>query len=391
MKKAHRCTLSFLLAALLACALLPGYVLGAGKTTTRATTSKDINSQIDQTRQQLTNVKRQESSTLKKLTNAQKQLDATQANLSKLTSQLKDSQNRYTMTVGQLRQAEIEMANIQQRLSDQRDVLHGRLRALYLYGPGTYIEILMTARNFSDFVARFELVDFLIERDIDNIQKFEQTQTELSEKRIEIETRKREIQTEKERVALLHQKTTAQKQVVAGKVEQTRQTLNRIQQDRAELERALDELERTSREIEGELRKRGNGQQLGTGSMILPVTARISSPFGWRYHPILHQQKLHTGIDLAVGMGTPVKAADDGEVIFADWKGGYGKAVIIDHGAGITTLYAHNSVLLVRPGQRVVKGQIISKSGSTGYSTGPHLHFEVRKNGAPVDPLLYAH
>ncbi|MEM8604152.1 MAG: peptidoglycan DD-metalloendopeptidase family protein, partial [Cyanobacteria bacterium P01_H01_bin.121] len=120
-----------------------------------------------------------------------------------------------------------------------------------------------------------------------------------------------------------------------------------------------------------------------------PVYGPISSVYGWREHPILGTSRLHAGIDFAVDYGTPITAAAPGEVIFAGWYGGYGNAVIIDHGGGITTLYAHASDLSVQEGDRVSAGLTVASVGSTGFSTGPHLHFEVRENGEPVDPMTY--
>jgi murein DD-endopeptidase MepM/ murein hydrolase activator NlpD len=126
-----------------------------------------------------------------------------------------------------------------------------------------------------------------------------------------------------------------------------------------------------------------------SGRFYRPVPGSIGSGFGWRVHPIYHVRKMHTGVDMHAGMGEPIHAAASGKVISAGWHGGYGKCVIISHGNGITTLYGHQSELLVSTGQSVTRGQVIGKVGSTGLSTGPHLHFEVRVNGNPVDPKDY--
>ena len=123
--------------------------------------------------------------------------------------------------------------------------------------------------------------------------------------------------------------------------------------------------------------------------MAWPVSGPITSPFGYRFHPIYGRKIFHSGIDIGVDEGTPVHAADSGVVVEADWIDGYGNAVIIDHGNGMSTLYGHNSELAVSAGQTVSKGQVIAYAGSTGNSTGPHVHFEVRVNGDPVNPLNY--
>lgn len=129
----------------------------------------------------------------------------------------------------------------------------------------------------------------------------------------------------------------------------------------------------------------------GSAAWELPIRGRLSSRFGMRFHPILHRTKLHTGDDLAASYGAPFRAARGGTVLFAGWKKAYGNTLIVDHGDGICTLYGHASKLNVAAGQSVNAGQYIGNVGSTGWSTGPHLHFEVRKNGKPIDPTRYLH
>lgn len=123
----------------------------------------------------------------------------------------------------------------------------------------------------------------------------------------------------------------------------------------------------------------------------MPVRGRLSSRYGYRYHPILRRRKLHTGEDMAAPQGTPFRAARNGRVLYSGWKKAYGNTVIIDHGDGTTSLYGHASKLGVRAGQPVKAGEYIGNVGSTGWSTGPHLHFEVRKKGRPVNPRQYLH
>ncbi len=121
----------------------------------------------------------------------------------------------------------------------------------------------------------------------------------------------------------------------------------------------------------------------------VPSTRYITSPYGYRIHPVYNYKKFHSGIDIGASYGVDIVAAADGTVTLATTNGGYGKCVIINHGSGITTLYAHNSQLLVSNGQSVTRGQVVAKAGSTGVSTGPHLHFEVRVNGSTTDPMPY--
>jgi murein DD-endopeptidase MepM/ murein hydrolase activator NlpD len=161
-----------------------------------------------------------------------------------------------------------------------------------------------------------------------------------------------------------------------------------VNHDLAALRRQEDELLAESAALSGVITSSSGGGG-GSGSMVWPVNGPVTSPFGWRIHPILGTRRFHTGIDIGAGYGTPIHAADGGTVIYATWMSGYGNVIIIDHGRGISSLYAHQSNLAVGSGARVARGQTIGYVGSTGFSTGPHLHFEVRVNGNPVDPMGY--
>ena len=167
-------------------------------------------------------------------------------------------------------------------------------------------------------------------------------------------------------------------------------TLASIQSDRDATLAEIDALEQQSDALAARIREaqqRSSAPAVvapsGSGVLGWPVSGPVTSGFGSRWG------RMHEGIDIAVGEGTPVRAAAAGLVIYSGWMGGYGNLVVVDHGNGLSTAYAHNSSLAVSVGQSVAAGETISYSGSTGHSTGPHVHFEVRVNGSAVDPLGY--
>jgi len=172
--------------------------------------------------------------------------------------------------------------------------------------------------------------------------------------------------------------------------------IKELDKDAKKLEKLIDQELAESRALEAQIKALQGG---GSGSTVnysntqflwpSAASKRITSKYGNRLHPVLKVYKLHTGIDIGAGSGTNILASNSGKVIKAQYNSAYGNMIIIDHGGGMSTLYAHASKLLVSVGQTVNRGDVIAKVGSTGYSTGPHLHFEVRKNGSPVDPMPY--
>lgn len=353
----------------------------------------DIQKKIDQKQKQLNQIKQKEKSVLKGLLSTQKELDKISTNLNRLNSQVGATEKRINLVQNELTQAERELNNVQNEISGQREVLNRRLVAIYKYGYQSYLEILFQSKNFGEFITRFELIGTLVHNDLSMLKTLQHQMNQIAEKKKVIAEKQMELQREKKIYTKLQNQTKDQHSLWASRIKMQRQELAAIQNDRKKLEEALDELERTSREMESQIRnlQNNNREKLGTGSMVWPLTirGRISSYFGYRTHPILKKRKYHSGIDIAAPRGTPILAADDGIVIFSSTNGGYGKMVTLDHGAGISTVYAHCDVLLVSVKQKVTKGQRIALVGTTGLSTGPHLHFEVRKNGTPNDPLSY--
>ena len=176
---------------------------------------------------------------------------------------------------------------------------------------------------------------------------------------------------------------------VEEKILSTNEEISKLDLQINEIKSEINELESEIEKIAAQSVVNGEGQVISSGSWPVPGHSRISSPYGYRIHPIFNTKKMHTGIDIPAPTGTPAVAIDSGKVIFSGTKGGYGNTVMIQHDDGKVTLYGHNSKLAVSVGQRVEKGQVVSKIGSTGNSSGPHLHFEVRINGKHVNPVPY--
>ncbi|MCD6119274.1 peptidoglycan DD-metalloendopeptidase family protein [bacterium] len=279
----------------------------------------------------------------------------------------------------------IEMEEKTSDLEKKRGQLSERSAEIYMQGDLTYIDLIIGAQDFGDFINRVFFLQIIFENDRTLIQSVKDgiatvhlQQVAVNQKINEIKEIKAEIEQRIEGIKILK--------------ETKDDALKVIEKDLQLFEKSIKELESESKRIQSEIRRiqSANGGYDGkawTSNFIKPVAGRITSGFGYRIHPIYKRRKFHTGIDIGAPYGTPIKAGGDGKVIFADWRGGYGKCVIIDHGNKIATLYGHMSKILVSKGQNVKAGSIIGKIGSTGLSTGPHLHFEVRVNGKPVNPM----
>ena len=267
----------------------------------------------------------------------------------------------------------------------QKEIFKTKLRVMYENSNSSYLETLLASKNIMDFFARLELISRIAKRNKDVIETLEVAKKDLEYKR----TLSENVRLDKQRQVAAKQRSIETLQVSRGGLEE------RINKSKAELERLEqqeDNLLKQSAQLANQIR---NSSKKGTkytgGSMVWPSTnsTQITSYFGMRFHPILKKNRMHTGLDINAANGTSIVAANKGTVLVAGWQGDYGNAVIIDHGGGITTLYAHSSKVLVSAGDTVEAGDTIAKVGSTGLSTGPHLPFEVRKDGELTDPLDY--
>jgi len=285
--------------------------------------------------------------------------------------------------------AQKQLKACQERLTKHDAAVCARLRAMYEIGEPSYLEVLLDATTFSDFVERADYMKRIAQQDSNLLIEYvnDKKQAEALRNRL-LEEEAREAEQAR---ALYRKKAEYEAQQTAAE-----RLLRQANSERAAAEQQLAELEQASNEIADMLRRvqsgaegtsaRYSGTWSGWGSAPITSGLNITSGFGYRIHPITGQYKLHTGVDMACGYGTPIHAAAAGLVVHAGWYGAYGNAVIIDHGSGMATLYGHCSSVAVGAGQTVAAGQVIGYVGSTGYSTGPHLHYEVRQNGTPIAP-----
>jgi murein DD-endopeptidase MepM/ murein hydrolase activator NlpD len=337
-----------------------------------------VQKQIEDNNRRLQETLSQKRRILGELSRVQQQLEATERDLDRLNRDLAASEARLAEAARALQQAEAE-------LSWRTGLLQRRVRALYEYGSVSYLEVLLSARRFGDFLNRFDLLRIIVSQDYQLFRDVARLREECATNRALVAQERDHVQSLKAQAELAAEKRRSQ-------VAYQQDLLDAAQKDEAQYRRALDELEELSNQLVKriqDLQAQLGYERTGPLSMVWPTAGRITSYFGPRYHPILRQTRNHTGIDIAAAMGQPVVTAEAGVVIYSGWLGGYGKAIIIDHGGGVSTLYGHCSQLLVAYGARVTRGQNIARAGSTGFSTGPHLHFEVRQDGVPVNPLRW--
>lgn len=355
---------------------------------TYLSTADDLDNELQDVQGQIEESRSTQASWQAIITDIAEKLKAIQAELDEATRKLqaiKKEQDQVNLQIKQL-QEEIQKAEVQLRA--RQAILNKRVRVIYMHGQLSYIEVILGANSFSDFANRLELLKRIIRSDFNLIQEIQQRKAAIEAKKVEIEKEKARLD------ELASQAQKVQDEVKIKKAEQQRVLAHaRTQQDAAkQMEADLIARSNEIRQIiQSRMQQNSGSDQIvhGSGTFIWPCNGPITSPFGYRTHPIFGTTIYHSGIDIGVDYNTPIHAADGGTVILAGWCGGYGNAVIIDHGNGLQTLYGHNTSVAVSEGQTVSQGQVIAYSGSTGYSTGPHCHFEVRRNGEAVDPMGY--
>ncbi|KAM3097757.1 murein hydrolase activator EnvC family protein [Phormidesmis sp. 146-35] len=347
---------------------------------------KQQQQQIDQQRSLI----QKERDRLQKLEqSAQTNLKGLRKNIQATAAQIQLGEARLNTATQQLKKLEVSLEATEKIYRTRQSSTISRLQFLQRQQGSRGWAVLLQSRNLNDFLDRRYQLKRIFQADRKILVSLKTDADRLDRKRSQIEQQKNDI-------ALLTQQLLAQKSEFEAQADYQKQVVERLKSDRSALEAAEAQLAQDSKNIGELIQKRVAAARakdgivvLGTGVMGYPSDGEITSSFGWRVHPILGYQRFHSGVDFGADYGSVIRAADRGVVIFAGWYGGYGNAVIIDHGNNITSLYGHSSELYVSEGQSVERGQPIAAIGSTGLSTGPHLHFEVRQAGEPVDPMAY--
>jgi murein DD-endopeptidase MepM/ murein hydrolase activator NlpD len=305
------------------------------------------------------------------------------------------TQQKLDVLRGQLRLKRAELKRAQRRLALEEYNFEQRVSITYKTDQLSYVDIIMSSADFEDLVSRMSLVHDLLSSDKDFVAQLQSTRNEVRTEKQQIAQREgavhkavADLRDQHQQLAALQAAQAAEQAAALAARQAKRGALAGVNGDLKLLAKQQAQLMAESAALTGIINGSSGGGH-GTGSLMWPVSGPITCGFGWRIHPISHQREFHTGIDIGVGYGVAIHAADGGKVIFATYNGGYGNCTVIDHGNGVSTLYGHQSRLAVSYGQSVQRGQVIGYVGSTGYSTGPHLHFEVRRSGQPVDPLGY--
>ena len=349
-----------------------------------ASTEKEkIDSRIQQTQQELDTGKEKQNQLIEEIRDVNHQMELLQEQISELDRQIKDREQEIAV-------AEEQLEVKKEEIGKQNEALDTRLRVMYKRGDTGMLEVLLGSSDISELISNADMLRKLYRNDLRVLKSLKQQYEAIAS----------QVEQLKELRAGLESQQEEQKEHenrLSQKIEELENLEKKVAQDNEALEAQLDELNREAEKITEELRQKeiaastSSESSYDGGSMLWPVPtySKISSKYGYRMHPILHVSKMHTGLDISAASGEQILAASDGKVILSAVKGGYGNCVMIDHGGGIVTLYGHCSRLLVSSGQSVVRGQVIALVGSTGMSTGPHCHFEVRVNGATTDPLNY--
>lgn len=363
-------------------AILMAFLMCVQTTAASAASLSEIRSQIKEKEAELKEGQSKESDLSSQMLALEEKIQSMQDSIDELDTAISEAEEKLTVL-------EAELAEAEAKVEEQNENLGSRLRNMYKNGTIGFVDVLLDSGSFTEFLTNLDMVEKIYASDEEVLAGLQDAYDEIDKKKKEVEELQAELK-ESKQVA-----ETEKSNLETSKAEVEKQKAE-ISASNTETQKMLNSLKADADAMAKKAAQNGSSSSTSSytgGSMAWPVpsvgTSNITSVFGWRTHPIFGVGRGHTGVDIGASYGSSVVAANPGKVIYAGWYGGYGNCVQIDHGGGVVTLYGHNSSIAVRVGQQVSRGQTIAYIGSTGYSTGPHCHFEVILDGTRVDPLDY--
>lgn len=334
----------------------------------------------------------------------QNEVNGLNASMDKLNGRIAEVQADLTAAQQRVNFLTRELQGILSKLDRRTDLFTDRAVAAYMAGPTAQLEGLLSSTTFNEVVDRTSYYESALDADSELVAGIEllRDETEIKRGLVEdeqagIATQKLKLEADKAELAQVLQERESALDAQQAIVAQKETLLAGVESKKSQYQQVVEQLEADSDRIQSILAARAasaapiaaGSLPTGGGQLLWPANGPITSPYGYRTHPIFGDTRMHYGIDIGAPYGAPVIAADAGVVAFAGAMGGYGNVVIVDHGGGLATAYNHLASSSVTAGQQVGRGAVIANVGCSGYCTGPHVHFEVRVNGSPVDPMPY--
>lgn len=352
--------------------------------------ASSVQSKINDAVKKKQEAKKNIESAQQKKSSATKEKEKLDDEIDVLATELNEIDSIISETERVIGEKEQEIAEYEANIEENDQKFRARLRAMDENNTATYIDILLSAESISDFFTKVETIKEISEHDQEIIDNMITLKNGVIESKKVVEAQRDE---QLEAKSLVESKKAA----LNAKIAEKSNLIKQLEKNIEEYKKVEEEQERLENQLKASLQSSLSKTSSavspkyvnGAFSWPAPASYNVTSPYGYRIHPVYKTKKFHSGIDIGAGYGTACVAANGGTVTMAGWNGGYGNCIVIDHGGGLATLYGHLSTISVSSGATVSKGQQIGKIGSTGVSTGPHLHFEVLKGGSTTNPMAY--